>query len=105
MAKLINNTGLIADEELTQISLADWQSNSDALMGQKLELVLKSDETVDLINEGAAQVPGFFTTAASSVQTLTEQRALIVGIVLIADTEGGERSNSVIQILIITQRE
>ena len=55
MAKLINNTGLIADEELTQISLADWQSNSDALMGQKLELVLKSDETVDLINDGSAQ--------------------------------------------------
>ena len=55
MANLINKTGLIADEELTQISLADWQSNSDALMGQKLELVLKSDETVDLIAEGSAQ--------------------------------------------------
>ena len=46
MAKLINKTGLIADEELTQVSLADWQSNSDALMGQKLELVLKSDLSI-----------------------------------------------------------
>ena len=142
MAKLINNTGLIADEELTQISLADWQSNSDALMGQKLELVLKSDETVDLINEGAAQFarisiefPKFSDGRGYSAarllrekygydgelraigdvlidqlffmkrQTLTEQRALIVGIVLIADTEGRKRGNGVIQILIITQCE